>query len=64
MILDPGMIKVNTKAMEEASKHLGLKSLKGVEKHGALLEFFAQSAVAKLKAVRYEFHRYFLCGVT
>ncbi|XP_068223062.1 SWI/SNF-related matrix-associated actin-dependent regulator of chromatin subfamily A-like protein 1 [Palaemon carinicauda] len=50
VILDPSLIKANTKAMEEAARNLGMR-LKGVEKHGALLEFFSQSAFAKLKAV-------------
>lgn len=50
VMLDPSLIKTNTRAMEEAAKNLGIK-LKGVEKHGALLEFFSQSAIAKLKAV-------------
>ncbi|KAK7070522.1 SWI/SNF-related matrix-associated actin-dependent regulator of chromatin subfamily A-like protein 1 [Halocaridina rubra] len=51
VILDPVMIKANTKAMKEASAHFGSGSLRGAEKHGALLQFFAESAVAKLKAV-------------
>lgn len=52
VILDPTSVQSGTKAMEAAARQLGLKTLRGVEKHGALLQFFAETAYAKQKAVR------------
>ncbi|XP_071549653.1 SWI/SNF-related matrix-associated actin-dependent regulator of chromatin subfamily A-like protein 1 [Panulirus ornatus] len=51
VILDPTSVQSGTKAMEAAARQLGLKTLKGAEKHGALIQFFAETACAKLKAV-------------
>ncbi|XP_069988944.1 SWI/SNF-related matrix-associated actin-dependent regulator of chromatin subfamily A-like protein 1 [Penaeus vannamei] len=49
VILDPTSIHASTKAMEDAAKQFG--AVKGVQKHGALLQFFAESSRAKWKAV-------------
>ncbi|XP_063606912.1 SWI/SNF-related matrix-associated actin-dependent regulator of chromatin subfamily A-like protein 1, partial [Penaeus indicus] len=49
VILDPTSIHASTKAMQEAAKQFG--AVKGVQKHGALLQFFAESSRAKWKAV-------------
>lgn len=49
--LDPTSVETGTKALEAAAKQLGLKSLRGAEKHGALIRFFAETSHAKLKAV-------------
>ncbi|XP_042877338.1 SWI/SNF-related matrix-associated actin-dependent regulator of chromatin subfamily A-like protein 1 [Penaeus japonicus] len=49
VILDPTSIQASTKSMQDAAKQFGAK--KGVQKHGALLQFFAETSSAKLKAV-------------
>lgn len=51
VILDPASVLTGTKAMQAAAKQLGLKTLNGAERHGALLQFFIETAQAKLKAV-------------
>ncbi|KAB7505671.1 SWI/SNF-related matrix-associated actin-dependent regulator of chromatin subfamily A-like protein 1, partial [Armadillidium nasatum] len=51
IILDPSSIKLNSKSMKEAAINFKKESLKGAEKHGALIQFFNESSSAKLKAV-------------
>ncbi|KAK3108769.1 hypothetical protein FSP39_015265 [Pinctada imbricata] len=50
VVLDPGSIKT-TKDMKRASKVMGLEKLKGMERRGALLDYFHQTGNAKLNAV-------------
>lgn len=52
VILDPSMIKTKTELMQAAEKRMHCKEMKGSEKHGTLLQYFHESAQAKLKAVR------------
>eukprot|EP00105_Crassostrea_gigas_P013540 XP_011429890.2 PREDICTED: SWI/SNF-related matrix-associated actin-dependent regulator of chromatin subfamily A-like protein 1 isoform X1 [Crassostrea gigas] len=51
VLLDPGLIKT-TKEMELQSKTMELKSLKGMERRGALLEYFHHTGAAKIKAIK------------
>lgn len=51
VLLDPGLIKA-TKEMELQSKTMELKSLKGMERRGALLEYFHHTGAAKVKAIK------------
>lgn len=52
VILDPNSITASTsKELKASAAQLDLKSLKGSDRHCALLQFFAQTASAKLKAV-------------
>ncbi|VDI38180.1 SWI/SNF-related matrix-associated actin-dependent regulator of chromatin subfamily A-like protein [Mytilus galloprovincialis] len=51
VLLDPGAIK-STKDLKKASKVMDLKSLKGMERRGALLEYFHHTGTAKIQAVK------------
>ena len=51
VLLDPAAIKSNTKEMEEMQKKMGLKSLKGMERRGALLQYYNLTASTKSNAV-------------
>ncbi|XP_062603453.1 LOW QUALITY PROTEIN: SWI/SNF-related matrix-associated actin-dependent regulator of chromatin subfamily A-like protein 1 [Saccostrea cucullata] len=51
VLLDPGSVKT-TKQMEQQSKTMELKSLKGMERRGALLEYFHHTGAAKIKAIK------------
>lgn len=51
IILDPLLIKAGTKEMEEMSSHLQRKALSGIERHKALLQYYNESSIARLKAV-------------
>lgn len=51
VILDPNSVQSGTKAMEAAARQFGLRTLKGGEKYSALLQFYAETAIAKQKAV-------------
>ncbi|KAK2584538.1 hypothetical protein KPH14_006907 [Odynerus spinipes] len=51
IILDPVLIKAGTKEMEEMSSKLQRKTLSGVERHNALLQYYNESSFARLKAV-------------
>ncbi|KAG1671657.1 SWI/SNF-related matrix-associated actin-dependent regulator of chromatin subfamily A-like protein 1 [Nymphon striatum] len=51
IILDPNLIEKKNSKMEMAEKRMHLKSSKGTEKHGALLQYFSETSFAKLKAV-------------
>ncbi|CAG2256009.1 HARP [Mytilus edulis] len=51
VLLDPGAVK-STKDLKKASKVMDLKSLKGMERRGALLEYFHHTGTAKIQAKR------------
>lgn len=51
VLLDPGAVK-STKDLKKASKVMDLKSLKGMERRGALLEYFHHTGTAKIQAVK------------
>lgn len=51
VLLDPSSIKIN-KDMKDSSKVMNLKGLKGMERRGALLEYFHKTGKAKISAVR------------
>lgn len=51
VILDPLLIKVGTKEMEEIGNTLQRKTLSSVERHSALLQYYNESSFARLKAV-------------
>jgi len=51
VILDPTKISTNTKSMKCAAKHINEISLRGMEKHGALLQYFHETGAAKLNAI-------------
>ncbi|KAK4290029.1 hypothetical protein Pmani_037048 [Petrolisthes manimaculis] len=51
VILDPTAVESGNKAMEESVRKLGLKSVTGASRQTALLQYFAQTAHSKLKAV-------------
>jgi len=50
VVLDPDLIKSGTKQMKEMSQQLQ-KNLKGLEEHNALVQYYTESSVARLKAV-------------
>ncbi|KAA0201553.1 hypothetical protein HAZT_HAZT005449 [Hyalella azteca] len=52
VLLDATSIETSSnEAMAASAQQMGLRSLKGVERHSALLQFFSHTAQAKLKAV-------------
>lgn len=51
VLLDPGAIK-STKDLKKASKVMDIKNLKGMERRGALLEYFHHTGTAKIQAVK------------
>ena len=51
ILLDPGAIK-SSKDLKKASKMMDIKNLKGMERRGALLEYFHHTGTAKIPAVR------------
>ncbi|XP_047352619.1 SWI/SNF-related matrix-associated actin-dependent regulator of chromatin subfamily A-like protein 1 isoform X1 [Vespa velutina] len=51
IILNPDLIKVGTKEMEDMSKELEQKVSTGLEHHNALLQYYNTSSFVRLKAV-------------
>lgn len=51
IILDPDLIQLNSKSLKQASKNMDNLNLKGMEKRGALLNYFQETAKAKVAAV-------------
>lgn len=51
VILDPGLIKAATKEMEKMANDLKENNLKGGERHGLLLKYYAESSKQKVLAV-------------
>lgn len=49
VILDPSLIETNTKSLKQASNKM--ENLKGMEKRGALLQYFQETSKVKAKAV-------------
>lgn len=49
VILNPNLIELNTKSLKQASKVM--ENLKGMEKRGALLNYFQETSKVKLQAV-------------
>lgn len=52
VILDPGLVRTNLTDLKKAAKEMGKENLKGMERRGALLSFFAETAKAKAVAVK------------
>lgn len=50
-MLDPDLIKIGTKEMNEMSTKLERKALTGMERHTTLLHYYTESSFAKQKAV-------------
>lgn len=55
VILDKESIKAGTKAMNEFALKLNDETLKGAERRGTLLSYFAETANIKLKAIKLVF---------
>lgn len=51
IILDPGLIELNTKSLKQASNLMKEENLKGMEKRGALLAYFQETSKVKVAAV-------------
>lgn len=51
IILDPGLIELNTKSLRQASSLMKEENLKGMEKRGALLAYFQETSKVKATAV-------------
>ena len=51
VLLDPSQVRCRTKKMSAMESRMGQRSLKGMERRGALLEYFRETATAKLPAV-------------
>ncbi|KZC09702.1 PREDICTED: SWI/SNF-related matrix-associated actin-dependent regulator of chromatin subfamily A-like protein 1 [Dufourea novaeangliae] len=51
IVLDPDLIKVGTKEMEEVSKKLEKTNLRGTERHNTLIQYYNETSFAKQKAV-------------
>ena len=52
LVLDPELVKTKLRSLQEtASAFNEGKHLKGMEKRGKLLEYFSETAKAKLEAV-------------
>lgn len=66
VVLDKQSVKTNLKGLQKAAAEMQRDDLKGMEKRGALLKFYSETALAKLDAVRYVYLRYFcmmkVCG--
>ena len=51
VLLDPGQVRCRSKKMSAMESRMGERSLRGAERRGALLEYFRETATAKLPAV-------------
>jgi SWI/SNF-related matrix-associated actin-dependent regulator 1 of chromatin subfamily A len=51
VILNPELVELNDRQLKQASNKVENAGLKGVEKHGALLRYFGETARAKARAV-------------
>jgi SWI/SNF-related matrix-associated actin-dependent regulator of chromatin subfamily A-like protein 1 len=51
IILDPSLIELNTKSLRQASNLMKEENLKGMEKRGALLQYFQETSKVKASAV-------------
>ena len=51
ILLDPNSISSNTANMKDKAVHMSDKNAKGLEKRGALLSYYSETAKAKSKAV-------------
>ncbi|XP_076549329.1 SWI/SNF-related matrix-associated actin-dependent regulator of chromatin subfamily A-like protein 1 [Osmia lignaria lignaria] len=51
IVLDPNLIKNSTKEMKEISAKLERKTLRGVERHNTLLQYYNECSYAKQKAI-------------
>lgn len=61
VVLDPYLIEVGTKEMEESALKLQRKTLTSSERHSALLQYYSESSHAKRKAIWYLFSILRLC---
>ncbi|XP_015607766.1 SWI/SNF-related matrix-associated actin-dependent regulator of chromatin subfamily A-like protein 1 isoform X2 [Cephus cinctus] len=52
IMLDPLLIESGTKEMKQAIKNYEKKSIKGTDRHNALLQYYSESSRARLPAVR------------
>lgn len=51
VILNPDLVKIGMKEMEDMSKELQQKVSTGLEHHNALLQYFNKSSFVRLEAV-------------
>ncbi len=51
MVLDPGKVQCNTSSMKSMADQMGQKFNQAMEKRGALLSYYSETAKAKSKAV-------------
>lgn len=52
VILDPKLIKDGTKEMRRIEKSLDQGKLSGADRQSALLQYYRETAMAKLKAIK------------
>jgi hypothetical protein len=52
IVLNPGSVKIASKEMTNFENMLQSTDLKGMERRGTLMEYYAETGRAKLKAIK------------